>query len=208
VIYTLLVVELLLLIGIVPGLAVLVLLDRNASNLPLAAACALPLGPALSAAVFALRHRRRDLIDLRPAAAFVRGYRLNFAAILHVWVPFLAWMTVIAVSLAHFAATGLPEWWAVLLVVVGAASLLVTANALVISSLFTFRLIDVVRLSAAFLTRTPGVTLGNLCLLVAATAVTATLSEAVLALLGSVFAALLLLNANPMIREIERDYTG
>src|SRR4051812_29804719 len=48
-VHTLLVVELLLLATTVPGLVPLVLLDRDASNVPLAAACALPLGPAVSA---------------------------------------------------------------------------------------------------------------------------------------------------------------
>ena len=103
-VYTLLVVEVMLLVASVPGLAVLVLLDRDASNLPLVAACALPLGPALSAALYALRHRSRDLGDLRPAIAFWRGYRVNLGGALLVWVPWLAWMTVVAVNLTHLEA--------------------------------------------------------------------------------------------------------
>ena len=42
-VYALLVVELLFLVTTAPGLVLLVLLDRHPSNIPLAAACALPL---------------------------------------------------------------------------------------------------------------------------------------------------------------------
>lgn len=207
-VYTLLVVELLLLIAGAPGLVVLVLLDRDASNIPLAAACAIPLGPALSAALYALRHRRRDLIDLRPATAFWRGYRLNVVGVLQVWIPWLAWLAIVAVSLTHFTAAAVPGWWAVLLVAIAAVASLAMMNALVITSLFAFRALDVVRLAVAFLTRTPGVTLGNACLLVLAGAITALTSEAVLALLGSLLAGALLLICRPLIAEVRRDFTA
>jgi uncharacterized membrane protein YesL len=207
-VYNLLVVELLLLVTTLPGLAALVLLDRDASNIPLAAACALPLGPALSAALYALHHGRRDLTDLRPAGAFWRGYRANFRGALQVWVPWLAWLTIVAVNLAHFSAAGVPGWWAVLLVVVAAAATLAAVNALVITSLFAFRAADVARLAVSSLGRAPGVTLGNACLLVVAAGVTAVSSEAVLALLGSVLAAALLRTCRPMIAEIQREFTA
>lgn len=206
-VYTHLVVELLLLGTAMPGLVVLVLLDRDTSNIPLAAACAVPFGPALSGALYALHHRSRDATDLRPAAAFWRGYRLNFRGALAIWVPWLAWLTIVAVNLAHFSAAGVPGWWAVLLVVVAIAATLAAVNALVITSLFAFRAVDVARLAASFLGRTPGVTLGSACLLVVAAGVTAVSSEAVLALLGSAFAAALLRTCRTMIAEIRRDFT-
>ena len=58
VVYTLLVVEFLLLLTTAPGFILFILLDRDASNVPLAAACALPLGPAFSAALYALARGR------------------------------------------------------------------------------------------------------------------------------------------------------
>jgi uncharacterized membrane protein YesL len=207
-IYTLLVVEVLLLVTSLPGLVVLVLLDRDASNIPLAAAAALPLGPALSAAVYALRRRSRDLADLRPAAAFWLGYRRNFRGVLLIWAPWLALVTIVAVNLAHFSATGLPGWWAALLVVIAAVATLWAAGALVIASLFAFRTMDVARLAASFLARAPGVTLGNACLLLAAAAITAVSNELVLALLGSMLAAALLRTCRPMIVQVQREFTA
>jgi hypothetical protein len=90
-VYTLLIVEALFVLTTVAGLIPLMLLDRDASNGPLAAACALPLGPALSAALYAVARRRLDLTDLKPATAFWRGYRLNVGGVLRMWCPWLSW---------------------------------------------------------------------------------------------------------------------
>ncbi|SEF86554.1 Protein of unknown function, DUF624 [Nonomuraea solani] len=207
-IYTLLTVELLLLVTTLPGLAGLVLLDWHASNVPLAALCLVPLGPALSAAVYALRHRRRELIELKPAVAFWRGYKANAAGALKIWVPWLAGMTIIGTNLGNFAAAGVPGWWAVLLVLVAAMATLWVLNALVITSLFAFRAVDVARLAAYSLGRFPGATLANACLLIVAGGVTLVASEAVPTLLASALAAVLLWNARPMIAEVEQRFTA
>ena len=178
------------------------------SNAPLAALCLLPLGPALSAALYALHNRSRDIADLRPARAFWRGYRLNLRDSLLVYVPWLVWLTIVAVGLGNLAAAGLPAWWAVLLVVVAVAATLWLANALVICSLFAFRTLDVARLAAYFLVRTPGALLGNAGLLILAAAVTALSSEAVLALLGSALCAALLRTSRPMVAVVRAEFVA
>jgi len=207
-VYTLLVVEVLFVVTAAPSLILLMLLDRDTSNLPLAAACAVPLGPAASAALYAMHHRRADLTDLRPAAAFWRGYRANLAGTLRLWVPWLVWVTVAGVNLTHLAAAGIPIWWAALLVLVAVAVTLWGANALVIGSLFTFRARDVARLAAYFLGHRPGVTVANACLLIAALGVTLVWSEAAVVLLAVVFAAGLLATTRPMIAEIRERFAA
>lgn len=206
-VYNLLVVELLFLATTVPGLIGLTLLGRDASNAPLAAVCLLPVGPALTAAMYALRHRSRDLTDLHPAAAFWRGYRLNAVPALKVWVPWLAWMTVIVLNLANFSAAGVPDWWAVLLLLVALAATLWIVNALVITSLFEFRAVDVARLAAYFLLHPFRSALAVVCLLIVAAGVTLVASEAVLALLTSVFVTALLRYHRPMIDEVRERFT-
>lgn len=205
-VYNLLAVEVLLLVTTLPGLVPLILLDRDASNVPLAAACALPLGPALSAAVYALHRRSRDITDIKPGAAFWRGYRMNFLGVLRIWVPWLVWLAIIGVSLANFSAANVPGWWAALLVVIAVGATLWMANALVITSLFVFRPTDIARLAAYFLGHRPGVTVGNAGLAVLAGAVTYAGTEAALALLGSVLAMMLLLTCRPMIAEIQERF--
>jgi hypothetical protein len=207
-VYTLMVVEFLLLVTSAPGLVALLLLDRDPSNLPLASACVVPVGPALSAALFALHHRRLDLADLHPAAAFWRGYRLNAWSALRVWVPWLALLTIVAITLAHRSAAGVPGWWVVLLAVLAMAATLWAANALVIASLFAFRAIDVARLAGYYLGRTPKVTLANACLLIVAAGLTAVATEAVLTLLASVFGLVLLRNCRAMIDAVRREFTA
>jgi hypothetical protein len=207
-IYSLLVVDLLLLFSALPGLVPLVLLAPDASNAPLVALFAIPLGPALSAALFALHQHRGDLADLRPFGRFWRGYRLNAVGALRVWIPYLVGMTVIAVNLAHPESAGVPGWWAVLLVVIAVVASLWVLNALAITSLFAFRARDVARLAGYFLGRTKRVVLGNAGLLVVAAGITYFTSEAVLALLGSVLAAGVLVTCRPMIALVRAEFTA
>ncbi|WP_433308459.1 DUF624 domain-containing protein [Micromonospora sp. CA-269861] len=207
-VYILLVVELLLLLTTVPALLPLLLLGRDPSNLPLVALFLVPVGPAISAALYAVRHQRTDLTDLRPAALFWRGYRANVFGVLRIWVPTLLWLTVLAVNLAYRGAVGLASWWAVPLVLIGVGVTLGAANALVITSLFDFRTRDVLRLAVHFLVRTPGVPVGNALLLAAAAGITAVFSEAVLMLFASVAVLAFLRISDPMIHLIRKEFVA
>ncbi len=208
IVYTLLVTEFWLLVTAGPGLAAVLLLGRDASNLPLVAACLAPAGPALSAALFALHHRGAELADLHPTAAFWRGYRLNALGALRVCVPWLAVLTMVAMILVHRRSSGVPGWWAALLVLLAVAACLWLSNAMVITSLFRFRAIDVARLAAYFLGRTPRVTLGNAGLLIAAAAVTAAATEGALFLLVPVFGLALLHNSRTLIAQVRQDFVA
>ncbi|MEU0389803.1 hypothetical protein [Streptomyces chartreusis] len=207
-IHTLVTVETLLLLATAPGLAGLLLLGPDSANLPLAAVCLLPLGPALSAALYALHHRSRDLTDLHPARTYARGWRLNTLPALKLWAPLLAWLTVIAFTLTHFSATGLPGWWAVLLAAIGAGSLLWGAHALVLTSLFAFRSRDTARLAAYFLLRHARATLAAASLLVLVAALTALLTEALPALLAAPLLLSLLHGSRTVITETQEDFTA
>ena len=207
-IHTLVTVEALLLAAASPGLAGLFLLGPDASNLPLAAACLLPLGPALSGAVYALHHRGRGLADLHPARTYWRGWRLNALPVLRLWTPLLGWLAVIGFTLTHFSDTGLPGWWAVLLAAIGLGSLLWGAHALVLTSLFAFRARDTVRLAAYFLLRHGRATLGAASLLVLAAGLTALLTEALPALLAAPLLLSLLHSSRPVIAETQEDFTA
>lgn len=206
-VHTLVTVEALLLIAAAPGLAGLFLLGADPSNLPLLAICLLPLGPALSAALYALHHRDRDLTDLHPARTYWRGWRLNALPVLRLWAPLLAWLTVIAFTLTHFAATGLPGWWAGLLAVIGLGSLLCGAHALVLTSLFSFRTRDTARLAVYFLFRHGRATLAAASLLVLSAAGTALLTEALPALLAAPLLLSLLHGSRAVIAETQEDFT-
>ncbi|WP_406195969.1 MULTISPECIES: hypothetical protein [unclassified Streptomyces] len=206
-VHTLVTVEALLLLAASPGLAGLLLLGADPANLPLAAVCLLPLGPALSAALYALHHRSGDLTDLHPARTYARGWRVNALPALRLWTPLLAWLAVIAFTLTHFSATGLPGWWAVLLGAIGAACMLWGAHALVLTSLFAFRSRDTARLAAYFVFRQGRATLGAASLLVLVAASTALLTEALPALLAAPLLLSLLHSSRPVIAETQEDFT-
>ncbi|MGC0328953.1 hypothetical protein RKD23_001943 [Streptomyces sp. SAI-170] len=207
-VHTLLTVEALLLAAASPGLAGLLLLGPDPANLPLAAVCLLPLGPALSAAVYALHRRSADLTDLYPARTYLRGWRLNAVPALKLWAPLLGWLTVVAFTLTHFAATGLPGWWAGLLAAIGAVSLLWGAHALILTSLFAFRARDIARLAAHFLLTHGRATLGAASLLVLAGALTALLTEALPALLAAPLLLSLLHSSRAVITRTQEDFTA
>ncbi|SDT26427.1 hypothetical protein [Actinoplanes derwentensis] len=194
-VYHLLVVELLLLVTAGPGLAVTWLLDRDVSNLPLAVLCLLPVGPALSAALYTLHHRQLDLTELRLAVAFWRGYRLNVGQNLQIWG---LWLTVAAFNLISLSVIG-----AVVLLGVTLWML----NALVITALFAFRTRDVLRLSSYLLIRAPSVTIANLCLLVVGLGVVWAFSEVVLVLFGSVLVLALLGNTRRLVALVRTEFT-
>ncbi len=178
----------------------LVLLDRDASNIPLVAACAMPVGPALSAALYALRRRGPDLTDLHPAPGVPARLPSQFS-----------WRAETVGAVAGLGDDPRDQhrarrWWTGPLVVVAVVAALWQANALVIASLFEFRARDTARLAAYFLVRTFRVTLANLGLAVIAALVTALWSEAVLALMAALFAAGLLHAARPVRCEIEERF--
>ncbi|MGY0490610.1 hypothetical protein [Streptomyces sp. WG-D5] len=207
-VHTLLTVEAMLLVAASPGLIGAFLLGADPSNLPLLALCLVPLGPALSAALYALHRRGRELTELRPARTFWRGWRLNALPVLRWWVPLLAWLSVIGFSLIHFPAAGVPGWWAGLLVVIGAVSLLWGGHALVLGSLFAFRSGDVARLAAHFLPRRPTATLAAASLLVLAGGLTVLGTEALAALLAAPLLLSLLTAFRPVIARTEEDFTA
>lgn len=207
-VYTLMVVELLFALTAAPGLVGLVLLDHDLSNIPLAAVCALPLGPAFSAALYAIARRGNDLTELQPMAAFWRGYKVNVGGVLRIWAPFLGVLAIVGVNLAHLDTAGVPAWWGVVLGGFAAVLALWVANALVITSLFAFRARDVARLAAYFLAHRLSVTIGTFCLLVVTIGTIILSSEGVLMLGGSALAALLLLNGRTMIAEVEETFTA
>lgn len=205
-IYWFIVVELLLVVAALPGLLPLALLDRSVSNAPLVVLCLLPLGPAGSAGLYALRDRTRS-DALTPAASFWRGYRLNWADTLRVWAPALVVLGILGVSLGGLDATGVPGWYAAGLLVIGAGLLLWTVNALLIVSFFGFRTRDSARLAAHYLAARPLVTLGTVSLLVLAAGVIVLTADPVFGALAAVWLALVLHNARPLLADVEERFT-
>jgi hypothetical protein len=115
-------------------------------------------------------------------------------------------MTMVAMTVAHRAASHLPGWWVAMLLVIALIATLWLVNALVITSLFAFRTVDIARLATWFLGRTPLATLGNVGILVGAAIVTAYGTEALTVLVGSIISLLLLSSSSKMIALVRKDF--
>ncbi|MBX6723360.1 MAG: DUF624 domain-containing protein [Dactylosporangium sp.] len=206
-IYTLMVVEFMLVVASLPGLVPLYFVVAAGANAVLVALCAIPFGPALSAAIYALRHRSRDLADLRPMRQFWRGYRLNLRDVLPVWLVGLLWLFIVVVTLANFWAAGVPAWWAVILGLVGVIAVLWLTNALIVTSLFSFRTVDAMRLAWELIPRRPLVTLGNAGVLLGAGVLAVLTNELLVGLLASTFLMALLATSRPLIEFVAEEHT-
>ena len=205
VVYWFLVVEGLLLLTSAPGLVLVQVLDRDASNVPLFALACLPFGPSVAAALFAWRVFARDR-DLSPARHFWRGYRLDALDVLRWWVPTLVLLAVVAVNLTHLSDAGVPAPVGPLLGVLALLLVLWSGHALVLSALFSFRTRDVARLGAYFVAAKPLVTLGFVSVLVLAVGV-AYLSDWLLVLLAAPLTYLYSRTAGPVVAATEARFT-
>jgi len=204
-VYWFLIVGLLLVATTLPGSVPLMLLDRSAGNIPLVALCLVPLGPALAAALFALRDRTRAEA-LTPGRSFVRGYRLNATDVLKLWVPALAVETMIGISLANLGLAGVPTGYGAVLVVIGVLVAVWSLQAVVIASLFALRTRDVARLAVYYMGRTPLVALGVLGTLVVTFALVYLTFDAMLALAGPLLVHMLLRTCDAMVRHVESTF--
>jgi hypothetical protein len=184
-----------------PTLIVWTFLRADASNVVLFMAALLPVGPAGSAAVYALR-AWRDSPDLQPSKALIRGYRLNLVDTLKWWVPVLAVATPLMMNVV--LAGDARVWPAVRPVSLAVLGLLGvwSAQLLVITSLFSFRTRDAMRIAAVEAIGQWQASLGFLALMIVAAAVVGLWSEAVLALMSWAFVCLLWLIAKPIEADV------
>lgn len=199
VVYWVLVVEVLLVLVTLPGLLAALLLDPSPGNLPLFALAALPAGPALAAALFAWRVFLRER-DTSPARHFWRGYRVNALDALKVWVPALAVLTVLLTNITFRAGP------VGLFVGLGVVVLLLALRLTSITSTFSFRFRDALRIAAWSLTAAPLATLGLLSLLVLTAGITVVTSDAVAVLLASVLTLLVARNEAPLVERVRERF--
>lgn len=205
-VYRLLVLEVLLVVTTLPTALLLVLLRRDAANLPLVALALVPVGPAVVAGLAAVRAWEADP-DLQPARAFWRAYRRDARGTLGWWVPLLAVLAVLAVNAAY--ADVVPGGPALRPVGLALAALLLVlgAHLAVLQARFTFRVRDAVRIALAEMVPQWRFSLGVLCLLLVGATVTVLAFDVVTALLAWAAVLLLHLMARPLVTEVTERFT-
>lgn len=161
-VYWFLVIDVMLVLASAPTIVVWALIAQGELNALLFTIAALPLLPAISAALYTWRVRSTD-DELVPARHFLHGYRVNLRDSLMAGVPALLVLGLLLFNIAHGGAAGTRALNAVFLVL-AVLVLLVLTRALSIVSAFSFRTIDVFRLTAFTLLTKPLSTLALISL--------------------------------------------
>lgn len=198
VIYWFLVIEVCFLLAAAPGFVGMLLLERDASNIPLFALMLLPVAPAFSAALHALAKRTRDS-DLVVWPRFWHGWLVSVLEVLKLWVPALLVGAVLVINLVVGAAAGVGLGLRVASGVLLAVLAVWAVVALVIATFFRFRTRDTARLALFYLAAKPLAALGVASFLVIVVAIITFASDVVAALAGSLLAAFLLVITKPII---------
>lgn len=203
-----LVVEGLLVLTTVPTLVWLLFLEARWSNVPLMVALGIPVGPALSAALFAWRRFSQDH-DASPARHFWRGYQVNWADALRIWVPSLVVLSLLAVNLVTLGGSDdAPVAFAVVGVVAAVLVAAWTAHAMLVVSLFSFRMRDVLRVAVYFMVAKPFASLGALAVVAAGVAAAWFVHPWLPVALGSVLTYLLWRNGAAIAAEVARRFVA
>lgn len=191
-----------------PLVAAALLLRPDPSLAWLVAAAALPLGPALSAGLYAVRAHYLDP-DLPVARAFGRGYRVNWRDASAVWLPVCLLGAVVALVGAGGRDAGVPALATGLAPGAGVVVLVVALHALALRTFFRLRATDVARAAAYYLVARWRTSLGILLLAAGAVAVAALASDLLLALLAGVWVWLWYRTAAALLRDAaDRFLTG
>ena len=160
------------------------------------------IGPSWVALLYTMRHYLADR-DFGPVRTFWRGYRLGWRQTALFWVPYLILVFVLAVDVV--AGPGGPQ--RVVLIILGALSLLWASTVLVIISRYDFRTRDVLRLAVWALVRVPRWTVAAAALLVVAGGVSYLITDAALFALSGLFALFTVLNAAGLFARLDAEFT-
>ncbi|MGM7670741.1 hypothetical protein [Microbacterium sp. A93] len=205
-IYRTLVLEGLLLVAILPTIAVLLLLGKDASNIPLFMLALIPVAPALVAAIAAVR-AWRAAPDLSPARAYVLAYRRDLVPTL-VWAaPAFAVLALLTFNLVHLNAVAGGDLIRPVLVVIAVLLLVWSGHMLPLTAGFHFRTRDAARIALAMILPQWRFSLGIISLLIVAGAVVLAASEMALLLFFWAFAMMLALLSRPLITTVTERFT-
>jgi len=201
-----LVLHLLVLVVCAPTVIGLPFLPPDVSNIPLFALLLLPIGPAISAAVFAWQQLSLNR-EKSVSHYFFRGYRLNWRDGLVMWGIGLVFLSILATNIAHANAVAGGSFLLAVWLVLAALISLLTLNALVISALFSFRWRDVLRLSAFQLGSSWRTTLGFIAILIMVLGLMILISEWLIFVIAGPVTWFIWMQARPMISKVDKNFT-
>lgn len=206
-VYRVILLELSLVLTCGPTLLAVILLERDPSNVPLYALAMVPVAPALSAGLYAIRAWPSS-DEFAPARPFWRGYRLNVIDVLRWWVPALVAATVLGVTIANSGTVQTAATFTPVAVVLMVALALLCGHMLLITAYFDFRTRDVWRIAIVESARSLRTTLSNLSLLVVSVGILYISGEVMLLLLAWLLLMLLRMGAGTLLTHVNERYVA
>lgn len=192
--------------GCAPAVLVLTLLTSTPTNVPFFVLAQLPVAPALSAGLFAVRGWRADP-HADPFVLFWRGCRQNTVDVLRWWVPALLAAAVLAVNVWASGTVPAAQVLRLPAVVLGVVLVLWSGQMLVVTTFFSFRTRDAARVAAVVLGSHWRVTLVHVSLLVVAVGITTYGSDVLLALSAWALVSLLEVVSRPVVLDVTERFT-
>jgi hypothetical protein len=196
-----------LLLATFPTTLAVLLLDRDASNLPLFVIALIPVAPALVAGVEAVRAAAADP-DLAPGRHFLPAYRRDLVPTLRWAVPAAVALALLSFNLTHLAAVDGGEALRPVILLLAMAIVVWGGHMVVLTAVFRFRTADAARIAVVQIVPRWGFSLGVLSLLVIAGFLVLVASEILLLLLLWAFVAMIALMARPVLDDVTRRFTG
>ncbi|MFJ6538564.1 DUF624 domain-containing protein [Paenarthrobacter sp. NPDC091711] len=165
------------------------------------------LGPSVVASCYAF-NRLLAGADSGVSHDFLKSYRNNFGQAIVVWLPYMLLLAVIAFNLAVLPGSN-PETVAARTGLVGLGLLVSTAalHAMQLLARFTFRTVDIYRLSIYSIGARKRVAIGNVGILFIAGFVLISTSVWLLLFVGGLVVYLLCLNSRPLLAFVEEKFT-
>lgn len=197
-VYRLLIIELGFVLATAPALIGIFLLEPDASNIPLFAACALLFGPAITAGVYAWRTDH----DVVPWLRFWKGWVDGLAQSLLIWAPAVALLALAAFN-AAYAQVGIG--FIIAGVVIGVAGMIAAVTALVVIANFSFRTRDLFKVALYGAASAPLAALGIISMIVLTGGLIVVVSDWLPVFLASFLLLLLARTVTPMLHQIQSD---
>ena len=205
-VYRYLLLQIYLLITCSPTIVLWSLLIPDPRNIALFVAALVPVAPALAGALYGQREWVRSP-DLSPARPLWRGYRYNLLDTLKWWLVVLALTAVLAFNVVVAPSIPGGSFVRTICLALLAGLVIWSGQLLVVTSYFSFRTRDAVRVAALESFAGWKSSLGLLGLLLAAVVIVILGSEVVLLFLGWAGAGLLWLVSRPIAKDVQQRFT-
>ncbi|MER2061060.1 MAG: DUF624 domain-containing protein [Niallia sp.] len=182
-------------------------LTPSFSNIGLYALALIPSGPAISGLLYSMEKLVRTK-ELSPTADFFYGYRSNLKGTFLIWTIILAVYFVLLIDLQYLRLTVTPinQIIFIVLLVLTLIWTMLSINLLMINSRYTFRIRDLVKLSAYYQFIKFKESIGNVLILFLVAFATVITTDFLIIFIASLIAMFMTFNSRAMLKHIESNF--